>query len=127
MRHSSDTSFEDPQIVASVERLSPAELDTLPFGVIKLDSSGKVSSFSQAEAAQSGYGARPAIGKNFFTDLAPCMGTPEFLSRVAQAHAERTLDVLFEHVGDFEDATRVLRIRVKAASDGGTWILIQRS
>ena len=127
MRHSSDTSFEDPDIVTSVERLSPQELDTLPFGVIKLDSSGKVSLFSKTEADQSGYKDRPAIGRNFFTDLAPCMGTPEFLSRVAQAHAERTLDVLFEHVGDFEDATRVLRIRLKAASDGGTWILLQRA
>ncbi len=123
---SSSTTFEARDIVASVERLSPAELDALPFGVIKLEASGKVSLFSRTEAEQSGYGERPAIGKHFFTDLAPCMGSPEFLARVEQAHAERTLDVLFEHVGDFEDRARVLRVRIKAASDGGSWIFIQR-
>jgi photoactive yellow protein len=124
--HESATLFEDPDIVSRVEALSPAELDALPFGVIKLDAAGAVSFFSQTEARQSGYGDRPAIGRQFFTELAPCMGTPEFMSRVEQAHAERTLDILFEHVGDFGDASRVLRIRLKAANDGGTWVLIQR-
>jgi photoactive yellow protein len=123
---SSSTSFEARDIVASVERMSPAELDSLPFGAIKLDASGTVSLFSRTEAKLSGYGERPAVGKHFFTDLAPCMGSPEFLSRVEQAHAQRTLDVLFEHVGDFEDRARVLRVRIKAASDGGTWLFIQR-
>ena len=118
--------FEDPDIAASIERLAPAELDALPFGVIKLDASRRVTFFSRTEAELSGYGDRPAIGKNFFMDLAPCMGTPEFLSRFERAHAERTLDVLFEHVGDFKDATRVLRVRIQAASDGGTWIFLKR-
>ena len=123
---SSGITFEGRDVVASVERLSPAELDQLPFGVIKLDASGKVSLFSRTEARLSGFGDRPAIGKHFFTDLAPCMGSPEFLSRVEQAHAQRTLDVLFEHVGDFEDRARVLRVRIKAATDGGTWLFLQR-
>lgn len=126
MTSSSRVSFDDPEIAASVERLSPAERDALPFGVIKLDASRQVTFFSRTEAEQSGYGARPAIGKDFFTELAPCMATPEFLARVERAHAERTLDILFEHVGDFEDATRVLRVHIQAASDGGTWIFLQR-
>ena len=122
----SETAFDDQDIVRQVERLSSAELDALPFGVVRLNADGEVSFFSRTEAEQSGYGSRPALGRRFFSELAPCMGSPEFRNRVEQAHADRTLDILFEHVGDFGNATRVLRIRLKAASDGGTWLLLQR-
>ena len=122
----SGATFEEQDIVSRVEQLSPDELDSLPFGVIKLDASGKVSFFSETEAEHSGYGDRPAIGRPFFTEIAPCMGSPDFLRRYEQAHTERTLDVLFEHVGDFADRTRVLTIRLKPAGDGGTWLFLKR-
>jgi photoactive yellow protein len=113
-------------LLAEVERLSPEALDTLPFGVVRLDEEGKVSYFSRAEAEQSGYGDRRAIGRDFFTQMAPCLGTPELLGRIESARRAGTLDILFEQVGDFGDPERELRVRVLSASGGGLWVFLQR-
>lgn len=109
-----------------LEQLSPEALDVLPFGVVRLDAAGQVTFYSKTEGEQSGFGDRKAIGRHFFTQLAPCLGTPEFLRRIEQAQKEGTLDVLFEQVGDFGDAERELRVRVQSASDGGLWVCIER-
>ena len=113
-------------LVARVEGLKTADLDALPFGVIRLDDSCRVTYFSKTEATQSGFGDRNAIGLHFFTELAPCMASQDFQRQVHQALATRTLDIVFEQVGDFDDAERELRVRATSASTGGLWIFIER-
>lgn len=124
--HATPADITAPGILARVERMSNEELDALPFGVVRLDSAGKVTFYSRTEAKQSGYGDRPAIGRKFFTELAPCMGNREFLQRVEMALAAGTLDITFEQIGDFEDAERELFVRVASSSDGGLLVLIKR-
>ena len=116
----------DTNLVAHIEQLSTEALDVLPFGVIRLDRKLEVTYFSRAEAEQSGYGNRPAIGLRFFTEIAPCMSNPEFMQRIDRALAERRLDISFEQVGDFDDAQRVLRVRAASTSDGGLWLFLDR-
>ncbi len=109
-----------------VESLPPREIDTLPFGVIRLDGSGNVSFFSRTEAAQSGFGDRQAIGKKFFSEIAPCMGAVEFQRRLEQAQHAGTLDIAFDQVGDFDDAERELRVRMISDRAGGMWVFLKR-
>ena len=114
------------ELLAKVEQTSPAVLDRLPYGVIHLDAGGGVTFFSRTEARQSGFGERNPLGKKFFTVLAPCMGSAEFLERVEHARKAGTLDITFEQIGDFDDAERELRVRVISAAAGGVWVFIQR-
>lgn len=116
----------DEALRSHVEQLSPEALDALPFGVIRLDDAGKVTFYSRTEAEQSGFGDRKAIGRDFFTQLAPCLGTPEFMQRIERARQDGTLDVMFEQIGDFDDAERELRVRVQSATGGGLWVFLQR-
>lgn len=116
----------DEALRSHVEQLSPEALDALPFGVIRLDDAGKVTFYSRTEAEQSGFGDRKAIGRDFFTQLAPCLGTPEFMHRIERARQDGTLDVMFEQIGDFDDAERELRVRVQSATGGGLWVFLQR-
>ena len=118
--------IDDENLVLRVEQLPRAALDALPFGTIRLDAAGRVTYLSQTEAKQSGLGDRSAIGRTFFTELAPCMGAPDFLRRIEHAEASGTLDITFEQVGDFDDAERELRVRVKSASGDGFWVFIER-
>lgn len=115
-----------PDLRARIEQLPPPALDALPFGVIRLDLAGKVTFYSKTEAQQSGFGDRVAIGRDFFTQMAACLGTPEFLRRIEDARNAGTLDILFEQVGDFDDAERELRVRVLSASGGGLWVFLER-
>jgi photoactive yellow protein len=116
----------DEALPARAEELSSEELDALPFGVVRLDPAGKVTFYSRTEGEQSGYGVRRAIGLEFFTRMAPCMATPERLRQIDEARRAGTLDILFEQVGDFDDAERELRVRLVSASDAGLWLFIER-
>jgi photoactive yellow protein len=118
--------FDSPTLVRDVERLSEPEIDRLGFGVIRLDDDGRVLFYSKAEARLSGYGDRPIIGRVFFTEIAPCMDTDEFLGRVRAAQVAGKIDLEFGWFGDFSDRNRHLRVRVQSASAGGYWIFLDR-
>jgi photoactive yellow protein len=118
--------FDHDDLAAAIERLPAEALDSLPFGAIRLNPDGEVVVFSGAEKRLSGYGDRPTLGRHFFTQIAPCMGTQRFRGRIERALAAGEADIEFGWVGDFGDAGRQLRVRVQPASGGGCWIFMQR-
>ena len=118
--------FEARDLALLLAALSPAELDALPFGVVKLDAHGHVIHFSATEAAQSGFLRQRALGRDFFADVAPCIGTPAFRERIASARLAGRLDVRFEHVGDFADPDRAMVVRVVSDVGGGLWVALKR-
>ncbi|MBB1092841.1 hypothetical protein HUU61_16305 [Rhodopseudomonas palustris] len=114
--------FHDSELARTIEQLAPEQIDALPFGVIKLDVDGAVTVFNRTEAIESGYKSRPAIGRDFFLEVAPCMGQPEFRGRIEQARQLGQVDIELGWVGDFSDINRALQVRIQSASDGGLWI-----
>lgn len=118
--------FDAVDLAAQIESMSPAEIDALPFGVIGLDEQGCVRVYSATEARQSGYGARPALGRMFFEDVAPCMNNPTFKGRIEDMRRKGLLSIRFTFVGDFSDRHRAFTVRIVSASDGGVWIFHQR-
>jgi photoactive yellow protein len=119
--------FDRPDLAQAMEDLTLEQIDALPFGVIRVDRDGRVVLLSRTEAELSGFGKRPAIGKIFFSDIAPCMGVDEFQGRIQRARERGHLDLEFGWVGDFSDRDRQLRVRVQSASDGGIWVCINRN
>ncbi len=118
--------FDTPRLAQAIERLTLDEVDALPYGAIRLNAEGRVTFYSKAEARLSGYGTRPAIGKVFFSEIAPCMDNDDFLGRIEAARRQGALDLEFGWIGDFEDRDRALRVRVQSSSDGGVWVFISR-
>lgn len=111
----------------AVERLPPKAIDTLPFGAIRLDAPGNVTFFSATERRLSGL-RREALGRSFFTDIAPCMDNPEFRGRIERGRATGRLDIAFGYVSDMPGGASdvALDVRVQSAAEGGTWIFLQR-
>lgn len=126
MNDSSGVDFDMPDLAGAVERLPPSEVDALPFGAIRLDAKDEVSFYNAAEGRLSGYGTRPALGRPFFSDIAPCMDNEAFRGRIERARAAGKFDLEFGWVGDFADRSRELQVRIQPASDGGCWIFIRR-
>jgi photoactive yellow protein len=126
MNDTSLITFDMAGLADAVDRMPTDAVDALPFGTIRLDPNGIVIFFSAAEAKLSGYGSRPALGKLFFVDVAPCMDDPAFRGRIERAKAAGKYDLEFGWIGDFSDLSRELQVRVQPASDGGCWIFIRR-
>lgn len=59
--------------------LSERELDDLPFGAIVLAHDGTVLAYNRAEGELAGRDPREVVGRNFFTDIAPCTSVQAFL------------------------------------------------
>lgn len=118
--------FDTGHLTEAMQRMRPEEVDALPFGAIRLDAAGKVTFYSESERRQSGYRAE-AIGKTFFTEMAPCLDNPQFRGRIEQALARGTLDIAFDYIADFPSGARgvEVRVRVQSAGDGGCWIFMQ--
>ena len=58
--------------------LSESELDDLPFGAIVLAQDGTVRSYNRAEGELASRNPSEVIGRNFFTDIAPCTSVQAF-------------------------------------------------
>jgi photoactive yellow protein len=67
--------------VEVVSTLSDADFDALPFGAIRLDEKGVITRYNLTEARLAGRDPKKVIGKNFFTEVAPCTNVREFAGR----------------------------------------------
>ncbi len=61
-----------------VSRLSPQELDQLPYGLICLDAQGRVVHYNDTESRMAQLPKDRVIGRNFFAEVAPCTRVREF-------------------------------------------------
>ena len=112
-----------PNLAATIEEMEPEQINTLPFGAIRLDSEFKVIFYSDAERDQSGYRKDP-VGRPFFLDIAPCLNTAQYKDRIDKALANGKLDITFDHTADLPSGAKDvdLHVRVLPASGGGCWI-----
>ena len=62
--------FEGVNLAELLPRIPDAAKDALPFGMVKLDLTGKILEYNMAEGDLTGVDPKWAIGKNFFDDVA---------------------------------------------------------
>lgn len=119
--------LEAPDLAARLDRMDRSRLDALPFGVVKITRQGRVLVFSAREAELSGFRADRAAGRDWFAEIAPCMGTPAFRGRLEEAAHLGPVDIYLEHTGDFRDPDRVLAVRIVETADRTAfWMAIAR-
>jgi photoactive yellow protein len=95
--------FDDTQ----VESQSEQELDGLPFGAIQLDAKGKILKYTDYESKLAGIAKVQAIGKQFFTEVAPCTNVKGFHGRFLSAGAKKVLHAKFRHHFSFNKNPRM--------------------
>lgn len=107
-----------------LDGLSLAQLDQLPFGVIRVDAAGRIDVYNAAESRLSGRNPARVIGRNFFTDVAPCTHLPAFHGRFLEGQRRGDLDEVFGFTFGFEQPQRVVvRMRQSAVADR-YWIVV---
>lgn len=85
-----------------VDEMCAEDLDRLPFGAIQLDSQGKILQYNDYESGLSGVKKTTAIGKSFFTDMAPCTNVREFYGRFQDGVAKKSLHEKFRYHFSFK-------------------------
>ncbi len=110
-----------------ISRLNPADIDSLAFGAMQLDASGKILAYNAAESDITGRSPKDVIGKNFFKDVAPCTATPAFQGVFNEGVKSGKLAAIFDYVFDYKMAPTQVRVNMKKALTGDTyWIFVKR-
>lgn len=119
--------FGRSDIENTLEKMSPAQIDSLAFGAIELDASGKILKYNAAEAGITGRSASAVLGRNFFRDVAPCTNTSRFKGVFDAGVRAGNLNTLFEYVFDHKMVPTKVKIHMKKAMSGDSyWIFVKR-
>ena len=111
--------------VAHLAALTDDELDALPYGVVGLDDSGIVTRYNATEADFSNHPAQQVIGKNFFTQIAPCTNNRlvygAFRDGLATGHLDLKIPYTFTYI---MRPTNVVMHLVRCEDSRANWLLI---
>ena len=108
-------------------RMDPKEIDGLAFGAIQLDGKGKILSYNTAEGQITGRNPKDTIGKNFFTEVAPCTNSPKFFGVFKAGVAAGNLNTMFEYIFDYKMTPTKVRVVLKKAISAPTfWVIVRR-
>jgi len=116
--------FKQSGVLAALINADEALLNELPFGVVKMDLNGTVLEYNDTEAKLSGLSRENVIGRNFFTQVAPC--TNNFM--VAERyHQNEALDEIIDYVFTYRMRPTEVRLRMlKDANQATQFLLVER-
>lgn len=119
--------FSAHNIANELASINDDDLDLLAFGAIELDRDGKIVRYNAAEADISGRDQAGMVGRNFFTDVAPCTRSDAFEGRFRAGVSAGNLDVQFTYVLDHQMVPTEVRVRMHKIENKDTyWVLIKR-
>lgn len=120
-------SFGSENIENALARMSDQDIDKLAFGAIKLDRNGTILQYNAAEGAITGRDPKAVVGKNFFTEVAPCTDTPEFAGRFREGVAKGNLNVMLEYTFDYQMTTTKVKVHMKKElTEDAYWVFVKR-
>jgi photoactive yellow protein len=103
--------------------ISEAEFDALPFGIIRIDREGKILEYNAFEEQISGRTRDDVVGKNFFTEVAPCTDVEDFHGRLLSSEPETMVNVQFPFTFPFKYERHVF-IHIVTGPGQTYWIFV---
>lgn len=119
--------FGKGDIENALSNISDDQLNKLAFGAIQLDGAGKILQYNATEGSITGRDPKAVIGKNFFTDVAPCTNTSAFKGVFDAGVKSGNLNTMIEYVFDYNMAPTRVKVHMKKALVGETfWVFVKR-
>jgi photoactive yellow protein len=116
------------QELEAIDRMSEQELDALPFGAIRLDRDGKILSYNMTESKLTGRDPKRVVGRNFFTEVAPCTNVQDFAGRFREGVAKGDMHVVFPYRFDFQMAPRDVSVTLFFSKQTDTaWVFVREA
>lgn len=120
-----DPLFVDP-LLTQIDHLSPAALDELPHGAIQLDRSGTVLQFNDYESRLANLRKERVVGRNFFTEIAPCTNVKAFYGRFLRGVEDRKLHEKFRYHFAFAQNPRNVLVTLFYSDKTDTvWVFVR--
>jgi photoactive yellow protein len=121
--------FEQPDLAATLDALSDAQLDELNFGVIGIDADTAVRRYNAFESKAAGLSPQRVLTHPLFTVVAPCMNNFLVAQRFEDAkEAGEPLDATVDYVLTLRMRPTKVKLRLLAPAGGATrYVLVNRA
>ena len=112
-------------LLQAADAMSAEELDRLPYGMIQLDSAGRIMKFNAVESRLAALPQQQQIGKHFFTEVAPCTKVQEFYGRFKEGVLHEALDTTFQFHFAFKQNPRDVTVRLfYSKRTRSVWVMV---
>ncbi|MBU6367892.1 MAG: PAS domain-containing protein [Gemmatimonadetes bacterium] len=109
----------------AADGMTAAQLDAVPYGLIQLDPTGRILAYNAAESQLASLPQQDALGKSFFTEVAPCCKVPAFFGRFTDGVIHESLDATFRFHFAFKQHPRNVLVRMRYVKRTRTvWLLL---
>jgi photoactive yellow protein len=116
-------SFSDPELFDYLDGSDEAAFDKLGFGAIALRRDGVVARYNEVEARWASLRPASVVGKNFFTQVAPCTNNEIVAARFL---TEDRLDLVLNYVFTYRMILTPVRLRLlKRPSSPLMYLLVE--
>ncbi|GAB2515565.1 photoactive yellow protein [Spirosoma aerophilum] len=90
--------FSDPALLDWLEEQTNEQLDEAPFGVVRMTREGVVIAYCKSESHITGIKRDYAVGKYYFTQIAPCANNMMVAAKYALPNLDEELDYMLTYV-----------------------------
>jgi photoactive yellow protein len=119
--HSADTD----RLLEQIDDFAEDDLDTLPYGLIQLDATGRIVKYNAVESRLASIAQADAIGKQFFTEVAPCTKVQQFYGAFKDGVIHESLDTTFQFHFAFKQHPRDVTVRLFYSRRTRTvWVMV---
>jgi photoactive yellow protein len=124
-------SYEGINLAELLPRIPDSIKDGLPFGLVKLDLTGKILEYNMAEGDLTGVSPAWALGKNFFDEVALCTKTQAFYGRFVEGVKKGFVNAVFDYTFDHREIATKVKVHMVTVPDHlgrkNVMILVKRS
>lgn len=128
MTTTTKNTFVPQKLIDNLDVLTASQADKIPFGVVKLDDQGNIEIYNKYNYDEfADFGNMNVIGKNYFTDVAPCANNFIFSGRFKRGVQSGSLDHEFEYCFTYKLMPTDVRVRLYRDKDSGSnWIFVKK-
>jgi photoactive yellow protein len=119
--------FVTSDVTSRLNYMSREDADKAPFGIVKVDDSGRILLYNRYEAELAGVSPSNAEGRNFFTEIAPCTNNKLFFGKFKDGVAAGQLDTQFKYTFTYKlKPTNVSIHLLRDRATNSNWVFVQK-
>ena len=122
----SSARFVEDSVVEQIGNMGREAIDSLSYGVIKLDDEGRILLYNKFEAEKAGVAVAEAEGKLFFSQIAPCTNNAIFLGSFQKGVGEGQMDLIFPYTFTYKMKPTPVKVHLyRKAGSSENWVFIK--
>lgn len=121
-------SFVPDELLSQFPQMTSEQLDAFDFGVVRVDDRGVIQSYNRYESGLANIAPSVAIGKNFFTQVAPCTNNRLIYGKFKDGMATGELNALVPYVFTYRMRPTLVQVRMwRDPATKTNWVMVKRT